>query len=34
MAIFLKFYFSNLSSHISYKSWYLRKITRYQLEIF
>ena len=32
--IFLKFYFSNLSIHISYKSWYLWKMTRYRLDIF
>jgi len=31
-AIFLKFYFSNQSINISYKSWYLRKMTRHQLE--
>jgi len=32
--IFLKFYFFHLSIHISFKSWYLWKMTGYQLEIF
>ena len=34
MAIFLKFYFLNLSVRISCKFWYLRKMARYQLESF